>query len=147
LKFWGKSKFKKLQNEWYRKLEESGFKDAEIILSDQNDWPALKQRSMNVYRQAPDVVRENKTLYFTLLGIHASAEVFDDHIKQFIMFKRAEGNQIQEISKELQARGERSHRQTIRYVIRFYENKWGVRKWTQKQLSPPWMKYKKTHTK
>lgn len=139
-KYWQKASFQIIRKRWYQKLKETGFVDAE---KDVGKKQFLSQVSSNAYRQASEVIRECKSAYYSLLAECLFEDPPLDEIEKLILLRRSEGHKIKEISRELETRGERCHRQTIRFVIRRYENKWGIRKWNQAQLNPKWMRYKK----
>jgi hypothetical protein len=121
-KFWQTKKFKKLQNVWNEKLKASGFNDAESEYR-------LKLPADHCYCWArTKEERENKLRYYVLLGQHFHAEEFQDAVDALVMERRAEGIKIKHISEELRQLGERCHRETIRYIIRRYEIKWGIKK-------------------
>ncbi len=131
--------FKQLQKEWNKRLEESGFEDAE---KDVGGERALKLPSNCVYRQETDeVVRESKLSYFMLLAQKfAEEKEFSDEWDRKIMERTAEGWSIKEISEELRGlvptdRERTKHnRDTIRYVRRRYEHKWGIKVWLPHQM-------------
>lgn len=124
-KFWQTKKFKQLEQEWYRRLEEEKFSDLEKWVG---GTLTLRQEASNCYRQAPAVVWENKQRYFELLGVYFHQEKeFKDEVEAFVMEQRANGVSIKRISKELETMGERCHRQTIRTIVRKYEVKWGIK--------------------
>ena len=75
-----------------------------------------------------------------------------------IMNQRSLGISIQDISEYLKKHKVRhknisnrscsySHRNVIRHVIRKYEHRWGIIKWTPKQLDPNWKRKFFTTTK
>ena len=124
--------FRELQDEWYQKLKDSGFQDIEKTVDEEQK---LKQRSSNVYRQAPEVVRENKENYFTYLGQHIHDEGCDSPVDLHILSRRAEGAKYREIVEELKQMGTPRNRHSVRYIIRRYEKRWGIRYWKPEQLT------------
>ena len=154
-KFWRTNEFKNLQSEWEEKLKESGFEDAEKEVGGDR---VLKQRADYAYRSSADATREAKEEYFQLLSSWVRIETQFDGEKFFQLFlplpgvdplelKRtlspdrlimemtAQGKNIQEISRELKRRGmEKHNRDTIRYIRRRYEDRWGIRRWTREQM-------------
>lgn len=140
VKYWQTPKLKKLENLWYAKLKQEGFVDAEKTVGKDR---VLVQNAPNAYRQASQVQRENKAEYYRLLTTHGNEERFRDKTEERVMLKRALGFNIKEICEELKTTGDRCHRQTVRFIIRFYEHKWGIREWTKDQLSPKWKRWKK----
>ena len=143
-KYWQTIQFKKLEKEWDLTLKEAGFIDAERTVGDER---VLSQNAPNAYRQTNKVIIESKVEYFTLLTKHAGDEKFEDKIDELVMNLRANGYKIREICENLKQIGQKCHRQTVRFIIRGYEHKWGIRKWTQAKLDPPWRHYKKVPIK
>jgi len=143
-KFWQTKQFKDLLGTWNKKLEDSGFEDAE---KEVNGETVLKQTSLNegrfigVYRNASDFDRQEKEEYFRILYQLASQEQnFEDELDKIIMERTAEGKTIKEISDELKSnlpegkqRG-KFNRNTIRYVRRRYESRWGIRVWKREDM-------------
>jgi DNA-binding NarL/FixJ family response regulator len=118
---------RELQKQWYQKLEDDGFVDVE-----------KRRRSSNVYTSDVknghhEVTREAKQRYYELLA-HAynteQAFVSEDH--RLIMKLASQGYSPGEIALAVPR-----DRKTIRIIIRRYENKWGVRQWTRKQMYMP----------
>jgi hypothetical protein len=142
--FWQTSKFRQLEKEWYEKLKENGFIDAEKTTGKQQ---VLIQFASNALRQASQLTRESKAEYFSLLFKCVNADAPTDRIELLVMSRRAEGAKIEEISKELKQLGGKFHRQMIRYIIRRYEHKWNIRIWPAEKLCPPWRRAKKAPTK
>ena len=66
--------------------------------------------------------------------MHLETE-FEDEADRLIMEWTAEGREIKEISIELKKLGMRkSYRNTIRFVRRRYEDKWGIREWKPEEM-------------
>ena len=124
-KFWQTNDFKKLESEWYEKLEKDKFQDAEKKI---NGKLVLKQRATNCYRSSKTLERETKQRYFELLGqkLHLEKE-FRDEVEEFIIEKRSQGFKIKEICQILRRINERNHRDTIRETLRKYEIKWRIK--------------------
>lgn len=124
-----KSAFKQLQQEWYQKLADSGFIDAEEFSGDDL---RLKQHAHHVYSEVDDFAREIKEHYFNVIGQKVSDPETpfknDDH--RFIMTKRSEGEHIKDICEELGT----LRRQAVRYIIRNYEVAWNLRTYSRRQL-------------
>lgn len=125
-KFWQTRQFETLKNEWYLKLEEAGFKDAEEDVKGRN---YLKQSALKCYRGTSETEIESKRRYYELLGhgFHEE-ENFRDEIEEFVMEKRMRGIKSVEISKILERVGERCNKDTIRKIIRKYEARWLIKK-------------------
>lgn len=122
-KFYQTQSFLKLHAEWQRKLEASGFEDIETT-SGEN----LKQYAPNSYRQAHRLIREAKLEYFRLITHKAHDDEFIGPLSLTIMTMRGDGVPIIEIADEIGL-----HRQTVRYIIRRHEHRWGIRFWTARQ--------------
>jgi len=78
--------------------------------------------------------RKNQAIYYSLLHSKVNSEKFENQIHEIIMAKAAEGAKICKIIEALEAKGKYIHRETVRFIIRRYEHKWGIREWTPKQL-------------
>lgn len=134
-KFWRTERFAELNKEWEEKLKEAGFEDAEEQVGGEK---RLKQHSAYAYRrqECTQITRETKLSYFMLLAERVNSErKFDDESDRLIMTRTSEGWTIQEISTELKALGRRKfNRDTIRYIRRRYENRWGIRSWKSEQM-------------
>jgi hypothetical protein len=132
--FWRTPQFLSLQEEWYSKLKDDGFNDIEQTIGIDNF--ILIKHSSNAYQNTTDKhVRLNKEQYFLLLTECVNNNTCDNDVDTLIMTKRADGVQINAISNELKAlQLTPSHRETIRVIIRKYENRWGIRSWQPQQL-------------
>lgn len=119
--FWKSEKFRRLQEYWYKKLAENGFEDAERK-------GLLIQNAPNSYRQETPTKREQKLEYFLLLGQGVSEERFECEIDKKVMTMIADGISLVEIAKKC-----KMDRNTLRYICRRYEHKWGIKSWTLKQ--------------
>lgn len=139
-KFWKSSQFDQLKREWEEKLAQSGFRDAERDIGGER---VLRQTADYAFRRRETVavIRECKLTYFTILAQHLAEERnFADEWDRLIMERTAEGKTIKEISEELRAmipqgRARTKHsRDTIRYVRRRYEHKWGIKVWRKEEM-------------
>ena len=132
-KYWLAKGFKELQKEWYRKVEVDGlYTDIEKVVGGES---VLVQRASNAYRQASQVVRQNKLRYYQLLASHVNEEKWDDAVDELVMKMLAEGSKIKSISEHLKKKGHRHHRQTVRFIVRKYETKWNIKSWKQSQMT------------
>lgn len=129
---WESKAFKKLQSEWYKKLKDTGFQDAEEIVGGEQK---LKQNAPNVYRQADPVYIESKARYFELLTQHVASYRFSEPIDRTIMGLKSQGFKISEICSRLKQMGVPKHRQTVRFIVRRYEHNWGIRRWTPEEMN------------
>lgn len=123
---------RQLQREWYRKLKKTGFVDAEKLSG--NDM-VLKRSASDAYRQASKVTRDAKQAYFDQMCYHAYQEHFDKKIDELVIKMRAEGANIKGICAQLKKKGYERHQQTVRFIIRKYENRWGVKCWKPKLMT------------
>lgn len=126
--FWRTRRFKILSHEWNIRLKSSGFEDAEIELKQER---ALKQRATNCYRQASQLERDSRLEYYSFLGHLAHNTLFPNDLERYIMVRHSEGATIKEIEEEIQIR----ERKTIRYIIRRWQTKWGIRTWSLQEMN------------
>lgn len=134
-KYWQTDAFSALEEQWDAKLKKSGFVDAEKTV---NKERVLIQNTPNAYRQAPQVTREAKEQYFTLVSYHMGYKPPRDRIERIIMHNLSFGARIGEICEQLKDLGGSCHRQTVRFIIRKYEHKWKIRRWSKEKLNPRW---------
>lgn len=130
--FWRNKDFKLLSKHWNKILAENGFEDAEIELKDER---TLKQRSSNSYRQASEIEREARLIYYVALGGLASNTNFQDAIDRIVMTSHSDGKTIKEIVEELLNLGISRDRKTVRYIIRRWQTKWGIKTWSLEQMN------------
>lgn len=132
--FWRKKTFKVLLIEWNKKLEQSGFEDAEVELKEDR---ALKQRSTNSYRQADQLERESRLEYYSFLGHLAHSTIFPNELEKFVMLRHSEGALINEIADELLIKGlsQCKNRWRVRHIIRRWQMKWGIKSWSLQQMN------------
>lgn len=127
MKFWNTPQFKELQYEWYDKLQAFGHNDIELD-------GEIKQNAPNSYRQACKIAREAKLEYHLLLTHYLNEKELDNDVDDLVMTWLSEGRKIKDICEELMRIGERCHRDTVRFIKRKYENRWGIRKWKPEQM-------------
>ncbi len=130
--FWTTKKFKDLQAAWYGVLRESGFEDAEELVAGQL---VLRQKASHPYRGADPLTRDCKEAYYNFVAQKVQETVFTRDIDRIILAMHADGKKIRHICDELESLGKRRCRGTIRYRIRVYEMRWGLRQYTPKQLN------------
>jgi hypothetical protein len=126
-----KQELRNLEQLWDRILRASGFIDIEKKIGEDR---VLIQHASNAYRQADEVVRENKALYYQKLNEKMYEHRFSSEIEKRIMQRTSEGWLIKDILAELKRRGVKIHRQTIGYTIRRHENMWGLKTWSDKEM-------------
>ena len=125
-----------LQREWYARLRETGFVDAEEMLS--NGEMVLLQNAHHSVAYEHHDRRTAREEYYRMLSALVAAEPFDSEIDRIIMVMAADGARQRAIEVELNAMGirrpprfradERRCRESIRLTIRKYERRWGLRK-------------------
>lgn len=78
-----------------------------------------------------------KEEYFRFMGQMAEDEetFFKNEAHRHILIRHAEGAMISTIVKELESRGIRRRRLSIRMIIRRYETAWGLRSYTPNLLN------------
>lgn len=126
VKFYETKRFKELEAEWEQRLAETGFKDAEKKIGNSRD---LKQYAENVYQSARHDARDK---YFDLLSECFLKEIFLEHK---IMQDYVAGKRRVEILKELLASGVSIEYETIRFIIRRYEYRWGIKNYSARQMN------------
>lgn len=131
MRYWETKDFKALYKIFEQKLKEGGFIDAERTIDGKR---MLIQYSSNVYRQAPAVDREAQIDYYSLVGEYIEKTVFKTKLDERIMRLVADGEKISEIVRKINTTGIYVHRQTVRFIIRRYENKWKIKNWNSKQM-------------
>lgn len=126
--YWQTQHFRAMQAAWYKRLRESGFEDAEVLVGSE-----LHLKSQYV-TQIEAKERESRADYYRALGEHIQTAIFKTEIDKVILTSRAEGLRIKDICARLRAIGKPRDRLTVRIRIRVYEMRWGMRVYTKKQL-------------
>lgn len=129
--FWKDQAFKALQQQWYKRLEESGFEDAEEMVGGEL---CLKQTAASAYKALDDITRKSKEAYFVFVAQKVEETVFTSTVDRIILSGHASGKKICHIVKDLESNGVRRGRDTVRWKIRTYEMKWGLRTYTPREL-------------
>jgi hypothetical protein len=132
LSFWKTPSFKALQRAWYARLEKEGFRDAEEQIGGEF---VLKQIAAHPYRGMDHLAIQTKEAYYRLLGLQIQNGEFANEVDRLIVTMFAEGHKIKRIHEALVKQGTQRSRGTIRFTIRKYEMKWGLREYTPKQLN------------
>ncbi len=130
--FWETKHFKALQRAWYQRLKDQGFQDAEELIGTEL---VLRQTAAHPYRGQDQLGRESKEAYYYFVAQQIDDTVFATDIDRLIMLRHSEGRKICHIVAELEELGMGRTRDTVRYRIRVYEMKWGIRQYTPKQLN------------
>lgn len=129
-----RDEFKRLQQYWYNKLAETGFKDIERMTGDEL---ILIKSSSQCYGCVDEHTRMAKEEYYVAMAKIALDDhtVYRNHIDRYILQRHVEGARIKVIVEELEAMGSPRHRHSIRFIIRRYEMAWGFRHYTNPQLN------------
>ncbi len=130
--FWLTPHFKALQKAWYERLKAEGFEDAEELLG--GDL-RLREATDRAYRALDDLSRSAKEEYYSVLSQKVQEETFSSPIDQFILELFSEGKKIKHICETLRSLGLGRSRGTIRFRIRVYEVKWGLREYSDKEMN------------
>jgi hypothetical protein len=125
---------RELQKQWYKILEDSGFKDIEKLVRGEL---VLKQVAEHSGWYKDDFTREMHREYFQTITFHAydEATVYRNETDKIIMQMHADGAKITEIMRALNAITKSPCRRSIRVIIRRYEMDWNIRQYTPKQLN------------
>jgi hypothetical protein len=126
--------FRCLQKTWYRVLSDSGFKDIERFSGSEL---VLVQTAAACYRNTDHFTRLMKEEYFRCMAKMANDEEteFRNEIDRYILVRHSEGAMINVIMTELEARGMKRNRASIRFIVRRYEDAWGIRKYEPRKLN------------
>lgn len=130
--FWTTQHFKALQKAWYKRLADTGFEDAEVLVGSEL---RLKQTAIPHPRDSELIRRECKEAYYQFVAQKVQETLFSSDIDRLILVWHADGKKIKHICDALESIGKRRCRQTVRVKIRIYEMKWGLRQYTPKQLN------------
>lgn len=130
--FWRTRHFKVLAKVWDFKLEQSGLRDCEIDLKNER---VLKQRSSSSYGKADGFERESRLEYYCFLGYLVHNTKFETELERLVLTKHAEGSTIKEIVEAINVLGINRDRRTIRFIIRRWQTKWGLKSWTLQQMN------------
>lgn len=130
--------FRKLQIEWYQKLKEQGFDDAEELIDGEM---LLRQNSNKIFVQGNRRQLSQFSLgmieeYYRLVSMIAndSSTYYRNLVDEFVMKRHAEGAKISTICLELKVLKMSRDRKNVRLIIRRHEMKWGIKLYTRKQL-------------
>lgn len=128
---WKTKELRELYKQWEEKLKQSGFEDAEQTIGNER---VLKQFSTNFSRNEPIEQTLARGRYYDLLRHRLTSVRFSNGIHRYVMHRVVDGAKNSEIHKELLAKGNPVNIHTVYLIIRRYEHKWGIRKWTAKEL-------------
>lgn len=137
MRYWETDSFKALQQDWYQRLKDEGFADAEELVGADM---LLKQNAEHVLARVDNIRKDARESYYQQLRRKASVEVFDSDIDRTILTMLAEGARIRTIIDALNCMGIRRPpryqsefrrcRESIRLTVRKYEIRWGLRQET-----------------
>lgn len=131
-----KAEFNKLKREWYGKLKESGFEDIEEKVPNPI-WLRDCDTASYPFRCMAPHKRKDRAEYFNVLTaiVNNPATEFRNATDKYILNCYIDGYEIAAIIRSLAHIGIFRDRKTIRILIRRYEMKWHLRKYTRKQLN------------
>jgi hypothetical protein len=129
-----KKQFKELQVQWYKTLAANGFNDIEKM---GNSELLLKQTANHCYCNEDAFSWKFKEEYYAVLGqiIQDEETYFSNEIDKYILSRHAEGIKIKAIMEELHDLGMGRARDSIRFIIRRYEQQWKIKSYNRKQLN------------
>lgn len=130
--FWKSPSFKALQDAWYQRLADEGFRDQEVLVKGEMQ---LKWDAQRAYMRMKPLCREMREAYFRLLAQKVQENGFRSEIDRLILMRYAEGAKIKLIIEELKAIGKTRCRNSVTFIIRRYEMEWGLKEYTPKQLN------------
>ncbi len=132
MSFWKTTAFKALQQAWYARLEKEGFRDAEEIIGGEY---VLKQIAAHPYRDMDHLTIWAKESYYRLMCLQVQKGEFATEVDRLVLTMFAEGRRIKHIVEALHNLGTPRARNSVRFIIRKYEMRWGLREYTAKQLN------------
>lgn len=130
--YWTTQHFKAMQQAWYQRLNDAGFEDAEELVD--GDM-VLRQKAEHAICGLEEVELQSREAYYRFIAHMTQETAFKREVDRIIMASHASGMKITRICEELCKIGHPRGRQTVRYRIRIYEMKWGLKSYTKKQLN------------
>lgn len=134
-------KFKALQRQWYKILEDSGFEDIEKVVGDEL---VLKQNASHGFliTERNLLQQQAMTEYFRLMSQKVNDEytVFNCKEDAIILEMHCLGARVIDIINTLKSNGMYRNRNTIRYIIRRYEVNWNIKNYERKKLNNYYVK-------
>ncbi len=136
--FWKTKNFLSLQREWEKKLKDSGFEDIEEVIGGER---RLRQAANNFSRSETSEQMEAKSLYYDLIRRGVELEQFTNPMHKLILTRVGDAMEHKQILRELKKKYWGYNRKyvpnihTIYFIIRRYEHKWKIKKWTLQQLN------------
>jgi hypothetical protein len=134
-KVWRLSEFRDLKQEWEERLFYDGFVDIEVEKNGTRQLKKFADAPTHDAKMTPEQA-EIRADYFSKIEQFVAKETgFEDESDRLIMERTAAGCLIWEISKELREKNlKKSNRDTIRYIRRRYEMRWGIRHWRPEEM-------------
>lgn len=128
-----KEEFRRLQQEWYAKLSDHGFTDAEKLVGDSLVLAETAHYKLRRDDQATIACKEE---YFRRMSQMANDEdtEYANSAEQLIIVRHCDGAQLNAIVSELAAINVSMTRHTVRYIIRRYQHAWDIRSYDRKML-------------
>lgn len=132
--------FLALQKEWYDKLKECGFNDIEILKGNQfelKDDPYWKSLMKDWANASKTVIQEANANYYRIIDEWLSdpETPFRSPFDRMIMQMHSEGRKKIEIFNALREARCPKSLATIRFIIRRYEEKWGLMTYAMNQMN------------
>lgn len=127
-----KNDIKRLEDKWNKILDDSGFVDIEETKGKDR---VLKQIANHAYWRSGKLAVKSKFEYYNSISQKVQIEKFDCGIDKLILVMASQGMSHASIVRILSSIGKRRYRATIRFIIRRYEMKWGLKSWTLKQMN------------
>lgn len=126
--YWERPDFIAMQRDWYARLAQDGFVDVEVF------QPYGRRHRHDLPRRVLALIAHERRVYHRFLAERLETALFAKPSDQIIMRMRSEGARINEICAKLEALGMPKHRHQVRFRIRIYEMKWGLRTYTPRQI-------------
>ena len=101
-KYYNKKDFKKLQNEWYKKLKEGGFNDIEFGL---NNTPFIEQHEFDRISIIENAKNDRREEYYSLASKYYWENMFKSELDKLIWYYHSEGVPAQKIVLNLKKDG------------------------------------------
>jgi len=131
--FWKSTVFKELQAEWQKRLEADGFRDIEKMCGAQMELRQFANHSFmaNLTREE----MQDRETYFNKIVDYINATKFRNEVERLILQWHADGKRLIDIQADLIAAGYYRCKNAVRFTIRRYEMRWGLRAYSPSQLN------------
>lgn len=127
MKYYQTKQFRELEGAWEGKLKESGFEDIEKRVGSKKVMKNHNDHASHYHKRL-----EEKAEYYRILNECFLREIFVDHK---IMRDFVAGRKRAEIFRELLAMGHSIEYETVRFIVRRYEYRWGIKHYTPKEMN------------